>query len=171
ARADGTAAAGRPGQRGAGDAGDARPGRLPGAPRPGAHVARSGEAPGVPDQRLRLLPGHAHQRRPGARGERAADLPARRLAREPVLQRARTGGSGLDGGGDPGGRDPRPGRGLRGGPAAVRRRRAAGADDGRGHDQRLQPPERDPADGARRLPTGPLRRGGGPRGGAGRRRL
>ena len=48
-------------------------------------AARAGQDPRLADQRLRLLPAHAHPRRPRDGRDRAAALPARRLARIAAL--------------------------------------------------------------------------------------
>ena len=58
------------------------------------------ENAGVADQRLRLLHRHAHQGRPARRRDRAADLPAERLARSAALLRARARSAGVGRSGD-----------------------------------------------------------------------
>src|SRR5271166_4743572 len=68
--------------------------------RPGGEPHRPREDPRLADQPLRLLPRHAHGRSAQAGRDGAAPLPARRLARLPALQRARTRGAGLDRGVD-----------------------------------------------------------------------
>ena len=92
-----------------------------------SHVQASGLEPSLIDlvkTRASQINGcafciHMHtQGGPRPRRDRGAPLPARRLARIAALQRARAGGAGLDRGGDPDLRDPRPGRGLRAGPPA-----------------------------------------------------
>ena len=90
--------------------------------------------PRLADQRLRVLPRHAHARRPQDRRDRRAHASARRLARSADLYRARTGRAGLDRGPHPGRRRPRARRGLRAGAPAVFRK-----GDRRSHARRSPP--------------------------------
>ena len=67
-----------------------------------AVAARAGQDSSLPDQRLRVLPRHAHQGCAGAWRDRAADLRAERLARDALLHATRASRPGVDRGGDPG---------------------------------------------------------------------
>src|SRR5271165_4589476 len=116
-----------------------QPGRP--AERPGRKPDGAGQDPRLADQWLRLLPRYAYRRGAQARGDGAASLPARRLARLPALQRARTRGAGLDRGVDEAARNGRVRRGLSRGESAVQR---GGAGDAHASDRRHQRLEPDP---------------------------
>src|SRR5690606_30186323 len=124
------------------------PGRDPG----------TGEDPGQPDQRLRVLPRHAHQGRRPRRRDRDPAAPGRGVAGGDGVHRGRTRGAGTRRAGHPARRRRRCDR-RRVGPRRQAPRRGATRGAGRSDraDQRLQPGQRHRRAAGGRLSARPVR--------------